>query len=253
MEDIKFSYNGSTSDDTGVYMVEINGGMRSTPFLAERELITEEVYGNDIPYFFGIKRKPLRFTLYLSCLEGIWTFEKRREVARWLDIGSHKEFYNYSEPSKIYYLMYTGGIDLTYAGDMKGYLQVEMVNFSPYAYSPVMTDDFDLSYQVVNTIDFYNEGDDTLLPYLYIKKVENGSLSIINRHNGGKETRINNLVNGEEITLDCFYREIHSSDPLVNRLNDFNKNYLELPIGKNTLDINGKCILQFKYQLTLKG
>lgn len=256
MDSIDFYYNGKTSDEMGIYMIQTGGGMKSTPFLAEREIISEKIAGNDIPYVHGMNRSPLSLKLTLSCLDGLWTYEKRRELARWLDVDGFKEFYSYDKPSKKYYLSYVGGIDLTHNGNQQGYIEVEFKNISPYSYSPILTKDFDLSNIITTTtIDLTNDGDNDLLPELWItKKGISGDVQIKNMNDGGKVFLIKNLsINNEIVYFDNKYRHIETSLPLLNRYDDFNGNYLKLKRGINKLEVTGACVLNFKYQFETKG
>jgi phage-related protein len=252
--DINFYYNGKSSEEIGVYLVSLESGLQTRPYLAEREIISEQIMGNDIPYVYGVRYNPLTFKLTLSCLEGAWTFEKRREIARWLDIQQFAEFYTADNPSQIYYLMYHGGIDLSYDGELKGYIELEMVNISPYTYSPVYIEKYDLSTISSPTfIEFTNKGDNDLKPEIWIYKIGAGDLSIINYSNGGKEFKFTSLADKETLYVDCFNRHIETDIPLTYRYDNFNGEYLVLPRGVNRLLVSSKCQLKFRYQFEFKG
>lgn len=253
MDSIYFHYNGKHSEDIGVYLVNLDSGLKTTRFLAERTIISEQIPDNPIPYVYGVQDSPLNFTLTLSCLDNKWTFEKRREVARWLDTKQFEEFYSEDNPSKRYYFMYEGGIDLTYGGELTGYIQVQMRNISPYTYSPVYTKIIDCSLQDITEFTFTNDGDDLLYPELEIYKVGAGDLSIINFTNGGKEFKFTGLADKETVYVDNLNHHIESDLGNILRYDNFNHNYLELPTGVNTLKVIGKCRVKIKYQLILKG
>lgn len=253
LDSIYFHYNGINSEDIGVYLVSVDSGLKSTPFLADRTIISEQIPDNPIPYIYGVQYNPLTFNLTLSCLDGKWTLEKRREVARLLDIDQFGEFYSGDNPSKRYYFMYEGGIDLSYNGELKGYIQIQMRNIAPYAFSPVYTKEYDCSLLDTTDILFTNEGDDLLYPELEIYKLGSGDLSIVNFSNGGNEFKFTGLTDLEKVYVDNLHHHIESDIPLQLRYDDFNNNYLEFVRGENNLRVTGKCKLLFKYQLIIKG
>ena len=53
-----FEYNGQSSRDFGLILVH-DGGLFERPFGENRTAITESVYGNPVPYFFGFESEPL--------------------------------------------------------------------------------------------------------------------------------------------------------------------------------------------------
>lgn len=257
MNSTDFYYNGKFSTEMGVYLVNVESGLRNNPFLPEKEIISETIPENDIPYIFQQKRKPLVLNLTLSTLDELWTFEKRREVARWLDTGRFEKFYRQDELSKMYYLQYVGGIDLTHNSSEQGYINVQMINISPFAYSPIYIKSHDLSSITSPTIiEFVNNGDSTIYPELWINKIENGDVSIVNLSNGGKEFKFTGLVNNEEVYIDSrpSYHHIETNLAETYRYDNFNGNYLEiLPYSVNRLQVTGKCKLKFQYEFEIKG
>lgn len=254
MDSIYFYYNGRKSSDLGIYLVSVENGLKSTPFLADKQIISEKIAGNDIPYIYGVERNPLQFNLTLSCLEGKWTFEKRRELARWLDVDTFEEFYSTDNIDKRLYLQYQGGIDLTHNGCEEGYIQVDMVNISPYAYSPFQEKLFDLSdISSPTVIDIMNNGDSSCYPEIWIKKIDDGDIEIKNLSNSGKLFKFESLVNDETVYVDNQHRHIETDLPLVYRHDNFNNEYLELVRGNNRLEVNGSCQIKFMYQYIIKG
>lgn len=255
MDSIYFSYDGEKSSDLGVYLVKIGSGLNIDPFLADRELNTEKIAGNPIPYFYGYDDNPLTYTLTLSCLEGYWTLEKRRQVARWLSRGKFCEFFSTDSPERLFYFQYVGGVDLQTNGLQQGYIEVQMQNISPYTYSPIYQRTFDLStITSPSVIELPNKGDEVLKPELWIEKIGIGDISIKNLSDGGREFLIRNLSDTETVYFDNERRHIETDLPLTYRFDDFNGNYLELPTYSiSRLQVTGACILSFKYQFKLKG
>ena len=248
-----FSYDGEYSVNHGIYLVKIDNSLIQNPFLPEREIVLDYISGNDIPYFYDVQYQPLKFSLIFSTMNNVWSLDKRREIARWLDKKQFKEFYSADNIDLRYYLLYQGGIDLYTTGNLQGYIECEFLNISPYGYSPVYQKSYDLSAIISPTIiEFDNQGDDILYPELQITKIGDGNLIIKNLTNGGKVFRFNSLVNNEIIYIDNQNRDIISS-LYDTRLDNFNNNYLDLVRGINRLEITGACKLDFRYQYIFKG
>lgn len=254
MDSTDFYYNGIYSVDKGIFLIKLESGFIRDPFLPEVEIISESVVGNNTPYFYGTRRRPLKISLKLSCLEGYWTLEKRREIARWLDTDDFEEFYSVDDVDRRYYLKYDGGIDLYTNGIQQGYIEVSFINIDDSAYSPVYITEYDLSTILIPTnITFTSDSDDILLPELQILKYGAGNFKITNLTNGGKIFLFTGLNDQETVYVDNKLRHIMTSIPDYYRYDDFNNNYLELVRGVNTLQIEGAAKLAFRYQYKIKG
>lgn len=254
MDSIYFYYNGKRSSDLGVYLVNLENGLKSTRFLSDKQIISEKIAGNDTPYIFGVERSPLTYTLILTCIEEKWTLDKRREIARWLDTDTFEEFYAEDAKDKRYYFQYQGGIDLTHNAAEDGYIQVEMLNISPYAYSPFQQKRYDLSTITTPTIiEFENNGDMNVKPELWITKIGNGDLTIRNLSNSGKPFTFTGIVDREELYIDNKNRHIETDLIDTYRYDNFSHNYLDLVRGVNRLEVTGACYLSFKWQYVIKG
>ncbi|MEC1780080.1 phage tail domain-containing protein [Schinkia azotoformans] len=251
-----FSYDGVRSTEIDVYLVKLDKGLVSDPFLGEREVIQESITGNDTPYFFGTRTSQLRVTLTLECREGYWTREKRREVARLLDKKKYCEFYTTDDIDTLYFLQYVGGIDLYTNAIQDGYLTVEFLNISPYTYSRLYAKNYNFSTNTTpDVFEFTNLGDNPLYPEIWIEKIGAGDVSIINLSNGGKEFKFTGLADKEQVYVDNrpHFHYIESSLNNIYRYDNFSGNYLEILRGVNRLQITGQCNLLFQYQFELKG
>lgn len=254
MDSLHFSYDGISSEDMGLYLVNINSGLKPEPFLSGRELLMESIIGNDQPYFYGVQRHPLKLTLTFSLLDGLWTTDKRRQISRWLDNGRFNEFYSYDDVSKRYYLMCDSAVDLESNSMQQGYITVNFTNIAPYAFTPVYTKEYNCSLNPdgITEITFINEGDDLLYPELELFKIDAGDVSIVNLNNSGKEFKFTNLADAETVYVDNLHHHIESDLDIL-RYDNFNHNYLELTYGVNKLIVTGKCKLKLTYQAIIKG
>lgn len=249
-----FYFNGVKSTDLGVYLVKLSTDFTKTPFLFEKEIIEESITGRDKPYFYGINKKPLTLKLVLSCVDGYWTYEKRRELARWLCTDNYELFYSTDNIEKWYYCQYVGGIDLSINSILQGYIEVEMRCDSPYAYSPIFTKDIDLSnVETPVVFEFENLGDVDLKPEMWITaidtniKIENLTYANI------PPFEFNDILNNETIYIDNENEIIETDLSDTYRYDNFNDNYLILKRGVNRLQITGKCKLSFRWQYKILG
>lgn len=254
MDSLGFHYNGRHSSEFGVYMVSLSSGLNKTPYLANKKILSEKIVGNLTPYTFGVDYDSLEFKLVLACIDEKWTDDRRREIARWLDTSAHEEFYADDTPDKYYYFQYQGGVELSHNGLGDGYIEITMLNDSPYAYSPIQERRYDLEHiKTPTVIEFENMGDDLVYPEMWIYNVNKGDLTIRNLSNGGKDFKFTNIVNKETIYVDNQHRHIETDLTLTYRYDNFNNNYLELVRGVNRLEVTGACHLSFKYQYLIKG
>lgn len=252
--------NGVDLSTLNIYVVRLESGLPTAPFLPSQEIIEDYAMNNDVPYYFGTKKNPLELDVVFAKINGYWTWDERREFARLLtpDNDDYMEFYYHEddEPVKVYYVKYTGGIDIASTSNREGYITVHFRCDSPYSYSQVYARIDDLSAITEPTLlspTFVNNGDDYLYPELWIEKVGNGDVKIKNLTNAGKELVITDLIDGEIVYVNNEDGSIESSLSDTYRLNDHNGVYIELVRGTNTLQVTGKCKLTWKYKYRIKG
>lgn len=254
MNSLNFYYNGRHSSEFDVYLVRMESGLITQPFLPKKTINSETVMGNNTPYVFGNSYEPLQYKITLACIDEKWTDEKKRKVAKWLDTSTFEEFYAEDEPDKIYYFQYQGSIDMTHNTLGDGYIEITMQNESPYARSPIQERRYELTTITSPTIiEFDNKGDAEIYPEMWIYMINSGDFQIRNLSNGGKDFKFTGLVNDETIYVDNENHHIETDLTLTYRYDNFNNNYLELVEGINRLEITGACNLMFRYQYYLKG
>jgi predicted phage tail component-like protein len=247
-ESLYFSFDGRKSSDYGILNVSISNGLYEEPFMSSRSIREIRTKYHYKPFFQGIDREPLSFTLSFA-FEDTWDDKKIQEIVQWLNVDYYKPLFFSENIDKVYYAMPVDDVSLIHNGLKQGYLQLTMRCDSPYAYSHFITSpiyDASLSDELMITIE--NMGDCEIYPEIYIQKIDNGDISIFNLSNGNKETKLSNLVDGEEIYIDCENEIIQTSLQNKWRYDDFNDQYLSFVYGINTLRIVGKCKLYFRYR-----
>ena len=254
-ESTTFVYDGIDSADMGIINVNIDTGMLSEPFFANREILQETIRGRERPYFYGVKYEPIRIDLNFA-FKDTWDEAKIREVARWLRQDYYKEMYFSENPNRRFYVMYSGDSDLLHNSLRQGYVSITMTNIDCYTYSPIYNSQiYDFSTNpTFKNIQIANEGDQECFPIMYLEKIGAGNVKIINNSNNGQEFLIQNLTNGENLEIDNSKEVIETDIPLIYRYDDHNDVWLSFVRGMNNLRVEGACKIRFKYQFkTLAG
>lgn len=97
---------------------------------------------------------------------------------------------------------------------------------------------------------FNNTGDLEVRPEIWIKKIGDGDVEIINRDTGDS-FKFTGLTDGEEVYVDNDLEDIVSSLDGVYRYDNFNDGYMVIPRGRNDLEVRGTCKIQMRYRLRL--
>lgn len=251
-ESLDFVYDGLSSRRMGVIQVNVNGGLFEETFLPSRSIKEETIRGNDKPYFYGIEYEPLSFSISLY-VEDELSNEKLREMANWLNVDYYKPLYFLDYPDRIFYCMPVEDSQYLHNGLKQGYINLTMRCNSPYAYSPEYISPI-YTYQnnqQGTILVFNNRGDAICSPFLYVEKIGDGDLSIINLNNSAREFKFTDLLDKEKLTVDNENQDIETDIPLTYRYDNFNLKYLKLTRGMNRLLVKGDCKLQFKTRFKL--
>lgn len=254
-------YNGISSEEMGLYNVSTDNGMYKEVFLADKKIVEEKVMGNNKPYFMGIEREPLSFSLTFAFMHP-FDSEKKREVARWLNQDYYRELYFLDNPNRRWLCMPISDSNIVHNGLGAGYLEMEFRCDSPYTHSEeYLTEELDFSVSNPSngagmTYEFKNLGDMPLKPEMWIKKIGVGDVIIENKADG-TIFKFTGLANGEYVYIDNEREEIMSDYTEltgVYRYDNFNNNYLEMEYGRNILNIKGECKIQFRFRYkTIQG
>lgn len=248
LESLHFTYDGKSSKDMGVVLVNPSGGLYKESFLPTRKIVSTTVAGRRNPFFQRVDDDPLSFSLSFM----IEDWEKRnslREISRWLYKDYYKPLRFESNPDVIYYAMFTGKSELNHNGLYEGYVTVNVELNSPYIYSIPHKESFRVTSSAQKKI--YNNGDLPMRMKMKITKHGNGNISITNTENNDIFT-LNNLLDGEVVTVDCPNEYLTSS--LEERLSRYlvdnhNDVWLDIdPESDATFTFNGNFTLELTYE-----
>lgn len=255
MESTQFIFDNQESRDMGLSIVRMSGGMVESPFLSKSSIKEKKAIHNYKPYFQGVEKHNLEFNITVSPLENKWTPEFKRKIGKWLGQNSYKEFQTYDDLGKYYYAKCVNAANLNTV-DERGYLELTFRTNSPYAYSPVHIVSYNLLSNPVEgtTINVVNESniDDYFYPKIeFILDGTETDFSITNLSDNNRLFEFTELTGGETVSIDNYRQIILSDIPEEYRLKYFNKNWLRLLYGENSLLVKGKCELQIKMQFPI--
>lgn len=250
-QSLNFTYNGVSSEDMGVVIINEDGGLYKDIFLPQRSIREKKINGNDRPYFMGVDNNPLSFPLSFFIKE----WEERnnlRSISRWMFTDYYKPLIFESNPDRIFYAMIEGNSSLLHNGCQDGYITLNIRCDSPYSYSPIIRHDVTVKGKAQPY--FYNEGDATIRPQLKITKIGDGDILIKNEENN-QEFKLTGLYDKEVILVNCENEEIVSSfQKSLNRYLHNNHNDVWLDFDRNssstfTFTGNFECefYLEYKY------
>lgn len=255
-----FNFNGISSKTFNLLHISLDGSMFEETLVAGREINETKIAGNDKPSFNRLELSPREFDLNLA-FETVFTDTQIDKIVRWLFTDYYKPLYFEGDESKVMYCIPVGDPTLVHNGLKQGYFTLRMRCNSPFLYSPIVISELlDLT-EMDKTVILSNRGHKKLYPEISIQKIGDGDITIVNKTDGSNTSipqygevfnghffEIKQLTNMENIYINC-EKEIIQTDVLgVYRYNNVFGEYPRLLFGENTLEIKGRCKVQFRYQ-----
>jgi len=251
MTSTKFKFDGVESTTMHVDVIRMEGGLVPTPFLGSKSIVEDKIYGKDIPFFYGIEKQPLTFSVTFSMSDGYsFNSQTKFDLAKWLFKDTYKVFQTYDDLTKLYYAICTNAEELfTTIGD-NGYFTATFRCNAPWAYTQVYEATHDLSLnETTTTIVLNNQCNINQYYFPSIEFTLVGAatgISIVNSTDANRTFAFTNLTLLETVSVDNTNKYILSDVPGVYRFGNFNKNWLRLVYGNNSLVVTGKCSLKTK-------
>ncbi|TVX97969.1 distal tail protein Dit [Cohnella terricola] len=136
-DSIYFIYDGIESKRYGIANVNLDSGMQEEYFAASRRINEEQIRGRSKPYFQGIEKEPLKFSVSFA-FEEAWDEATIREVKRWLtEPDYYKPLIFSNDPEKVYYAICVDDPQLVHNCLQQGYMKLNFRCNDAYAYSPL--------------------------------------------------------------------------------------------------------------------
>lgn len=243
MQSEHFIFNGVKSSDMDQYIVRMDSGGVQSPFFGGQDIEEEYVGSRITPYHFGTTKRPIEFTVQISPLDKEWTPQRKSEIGRWLIHDTYKEFQTADDMGKYYYAIVIEAPNFELYSN-KGFIPITFRTSSPYAWSPVYVDSFDISMMSGNVIELSNLSNINVnyKPTIEIEfSGKEGELSatLRNLSNGGKEFKLTKRYKSEVVSIDNENEEMVSNRQLSNPFSGFNGDWFELVYGINRIEVLG--------------
>lgn len=246
-EKLYFNFDGLDSKGFNLVHIDLNGSMFEEALVSSREINETRIAGSDKPSFNRLELSPREFDLNLA-FEDKFTDVQIDKIIRWLFADYYKPLYFIGNESKLVYCLPIGDPTLVHNGLKQGYFTLRMRCNSPFLYSPITVSElYDLS-TMDKTVILSNKGHRNLYPEISIQKIDDGDITIINRTDGARFFEIKELTNMEKIYINCEKETIQTDILGIYRYNNVFGEYPRLLYGENSLEITGKCKIQFRYQ-----
>jgi len=253
-----FIFDGINSQDMGLNLVRMDSGFIETPYMGSKSMIKTKIPNKDIPYFYGVDKEVISFTLQFSLddeSDDEWTPEKTYEISKWLLHDTYKSFQSHDDLGKYYYVICINGENI-YKVNNKGYIELTFESNAPYAFSPIYLNEYDLELNTTTDIiqieNKSNINDDYYYPTIEIElKGTSTNFSLKNLSDGGREFAFSDLQTNETISVDNQNKYIISDVPSVYRFSKFNGNWFRLLYGINQIEITGECFITVRTQFPI--
>lgn len=251
-----FIVNGASSEEYGIICVKfdstsgaetISGGIETELNMKKSSIggkfyITNQVY-----------TKPMQFTFQIINHDGSnITSEKEREIKKWLcRRGIFYPFYI----DDVRYINVEFNVNINnpkiiIVGNVVG-MEFTITCNSPYGYSHIIKKSLKISSQNQNIkLMISNDEDDYIYPSMKITSNVTGDLSITNNIEPTRTFTIKNLIVGEIIIIDGDIRNITTSITSHKVWADFNKKWMRLVDGINSLTFSNLCTVDISYKET---
>lgn len=246
-----FWFNGRKSTDFGIINISLSKELFDEQVVASKSINEMYIPGKKDPYFLDVSEEPKLIRLSFSFLEP-WNDKLIDEVIRWLNVDEYSPLFFEGDIDLLFYVIPIDGIHQMHNGLKQGYLTLNMRCDSGKSYShEIITPEYDtkklseIQNKEMPTIVLGNKGHFPIYPKVWIEKIDDGDLTIINRTNNGNVFEFKNIDVGERLFIDCKNEIIETNKNKTYRYDDFNDNYLELLYGENVLNVSNNMKIKF--------
>lgn len=244
-----FYFNGESNLDYGVYLIRDSNSI-NMPYIPNKTIQEDFPTSSIRPFFYSSKYQQYSIKLKFSTLTNDLTDTKLKEIAGWLFQSTYKEFYNTDNTEKIYYLIATGEVPCFKNVVNEGFFEVTFKSFYPYALTSQATPIYAISgsdtIAITNDCNIYTY----YRPEMEITVGATSSITLVNTSDSNRTTTLTGLTNGEVLYVDNEKQRI-ISDTQTYPLNNFNKIWLRLIQGSNSITVTGSCSITFRTQFPI--
>lgn len=243
-EKFYFSFDGQESRQFNILAVDLGSSLYEEIFNPSRTINQTQTASGRI-IFHNVQEELRSFDLNLAFETG-FDDGLLSDINKWLFTDYYKPLYFEGMEDRVMFAMISGDSNLIHNGMNEGYFTVTVQTNSPYLYSQLKTQNKTIT--TSDTISVVNNGQLDAYPELSIKKVGDGDLTI---GVGGRNVKITNLKNGEELYIDVLREIIETSIIGQYRYNNIVSGELEdlyLSVGDNTYTVTGSAEVSYRFR-----
>lgn len=237
-----------------------HSGFIETPYWGGTEIHEEKSKKRLTPYFYGVEREPIEFTVQFflvdeNMMPKKWTPQERYRIAKWLVHDTYKEFQTSDNLGVRHYVICTNPVNLNLI-ETEGYIELTFRSNNPFGFSPIYIGSWDLSNNLTTTIIELENKSNVLKYYNPLIEIElvNGAtgFQLKNLSNNGKVMKFESLSPNEIVSIDCQNKIIKSnlfgSNPFSKFNVDMKRYWMDLVYGANQIEVTGQVIVKTKMQ-----
>lgn len=252
-------FDGIPSEIYGLYIGSSgDGGESSNSTSGNVTPSVEKIYRRPKNYLYGVNQEPvLTFEITLFSYDEI-TAPRYEEISKWLFGQMNYKKLQICQPdmTNIYFNCFLIDPQIIRTGNVITGVSFKVECDAPWGWGFPESIGYNYSgYMYNDTIEFNNESgnNDYLYPTLdFVVNSFGGSISITNTSDSNRIFLMTGLSANEAISFDCDH-QIITSDTSDYRLGTFNKNWVRLVPGLNTLIISANVAsIIINYQLAYK-
>ncbi len=224
------------------------------PFIGGKQIAETRVPYSDVPHFYGTQKEPLSFNVLFSILDDQYTHSNLMQIGRIFGQDKYVSFQTEDDLDKYYYVIPNGGVNLVTYGTFKGMYELNLRANAPHAWAAATPHTISATpnteYVINNTTNVMNPKyrDYRYYPTMTITLTgASTSMTITNLSDSNRQTTFTGLTTSEVLTIDNRLKTITSSTG-NNRFTNFNKNWLYLVEGSNTLRFSSSATVVINTQ-----
>jgi len=254
-----FMFDETPGELYNLYLARLEGGgVMGQAGTSDVELRTQSIFKRPAPYLLGVSDRPvLEFEIEMASPDEV-SAEDAQLIQRWLfGRQNYKKLQIIQEDMQsVYFNCFLTQPRMVKVGGMIHGFKARVVCDSPFAweFEKTLTKTY-TDPEVSDSFVFNNTGD--MRSYLYVNVVitmnnSGGDLTITNTNDNDREFTFTGLSADEVLTVNNDLKILTSSTGL-RRLSTFNKNWLRVIQGVNTLEVVGNVAsLVFTYSFPRK-
>lgn len=241
-----FIFDNVPSEIYGLYISSLdNSGAESSDGSSSMDIIEKKIFRRPSPFFLGATPSPVLTFKLSAFFDGEMDAVHFEAVQKWL--FSRREYTRFAvdqpDVQDVYWNCLLIDPTIERVGNLIRGFTCTVRCDSPYGWKYPKTTIYEYTATSVDATEiFYNTSDDDgsyLYPNLVITQNNtDGDISITVTEDSNRVFSFMDLQANEVLTVDCLNQTISSSTGLK-RMGNFNKNFLRLVPGKNTLEIVG--------------